>query len=75
MRLAVAHLLPGQVSPIITETVSDVFQVYQAKRFPGMLSSTMLTKTLALQGLKVSVRNEPRAKSKRTYLEVDASRG
>ena len=35
---------------------SDVFHVYSAKRFPGMLASTPLSKAFAEQGLRIRVR-------------------
>lgn len=43
--------------------VTDVFQVYSSKKFPGMRQSTELSKSLAQQGLKLRIRrpdtNEP----------------
>ena len=55
---------------------SDPFNVYTAKRFPGMEESTKLSKSFAEQGLKVRVRKHPRSRrrgSKRTKDESDAS--
>ncbi|CEH13785.1 Velvet factor [Ceraceosorus bombacis] len=39
---------------------SDPFNVFTAKRFPGMEESTLLSKSFADQGLKVRVRKNPR---------------
>ncbi|GAA5961087.1 hypothetical protein JCM3765_006532 [Sporobolomyces pararoseus] len=36
--------------------VTDVFQVYSSKKFPGMRQSTELSKSLAQQGLKLRIR-------------------
>lgn len=41
---------------------SSPFNVYTAKRFPGMEESTLLSKSFADQGLKVRVRKNPRAR-------------
>ncbi|UZJ53510.1 hypothetical protein CBS101457_002830 [Exobasidium rhododendri] len=41
---------------------STPFNVYTAKRFPGMEESTLLSKSFADQGLKVRVRKNPRAR-------------
>jgi hypothetical protein len=42
--------------PILTDTLSEVFQVYTAKDFPGMLPSGALTRALKLQGCNIQVR-------------------
>lgn len=41
---------------------SKPFNVYTAKRFPGMEESTQLSRSFADQGLKVRVRKNPRAR-------------
>jgi hypothetical protein len=41
--------------------LSNVFQVYSAKNFPGMAESTALSRLFADQGLKIRVRKETRA--------------
>ncbi|KAI5779756.1 velvet factor-domain-containing protein [Geopyxis carbonaria] len=56
MRLEPSALQPDGYTPIITETMSDVFQVYTAKEFPGMRPSTTLTKALKRQGCAISVK-------------------
>ncbi|GAA5904511.1 hypothetical protein JCM6882_008928 [Rhodosporidiobolus microsporus] len=39
-----------------TDILTDVFQVYSSKRFPGMGKSTELSKAFAQQGLKLRIR-------------------
>ncbi|KAJ6436502.1 Spore development regulator vosA [Purpureocillium lavendulum] len=39
--------------PILTETMSEVFHVYTAKEFPGILPSSDLAKKLKEQGCKL----------------------
>ncbi|KAJ1655550.1 hypothetical protein IWQ61_004712 [Dispira simplex] len=39
-------------------TFSDIFTVYSAKKFPGMIESTPLSKCFVKQGIKISVRKE-----------------
>ncbi|CUS14207.1 unnamed protein product [Tuber aestivum] len=56
MRLEPSDLPPEGYTPIITETLSDIFTVYTAKEFPGMRPSTSLTKALKRQGCAISVK-------------------
>lgn len=42
--------------PILTETLSDVFHVYSANEFPGMLPSSNLAKRLKEQGCIISIK-------------------
>lgn len=42
--------------PILTEALSDVFHVYSAKEFPGMLPSSDLAKRLKEQGCIISIK-------------------
>lgn len=39
-----------KASPILATAFSDVFQVYSAKKFPGVIESTPLSKCFAVQG-------------------------
>jgi len=45
---------------VVAEALSDVFTVFPAKQFPGMMKSTELTKTIALQGIYIPKRQETR---------------
>jgi hypothetical protein len=47
---------------VAAECLSDIFVVFAAKKFPGMMESTALTKAIARQGIKISVRTEPRGR-------------
>ncbi|PHH64371.1 hypothetical protein CDD82_1776 [Ophiocordyceps australis] len=42
--------------PILSEALSDVFHVYSAKEFPGMLPSSDLAKRLKEQGCIISIK-------------------
>lgn len=46
----------GEKSPIVATAMSDAFQVYNAKDFPGMKASTALTKRLKEQGCLISIK-------------------
>jgi hypothetical protein len=39
------------IAPILATAYSDVFQVFSAKKFPGVIESTSLSKCFATQGL------------------------
>jgi hypothetical protein len=56
MRLDTSNLQPENYTPILADTLSDVFTVYTAKEFPGMRPSTTLTKALKRQGCAISVK-------------------
>lgn len=49
IRINPANLHISEYSPILAEVLSDVFTVYTAKDFPGMRSSSALTRALNLQ--------------------------
>ncbi|KAL2134177.1 hypothetical protein VTI74DRAFT_838 [Chaetomium olivicolor] len=45
-------------APVLASVFSDVFQVYSAKKFPGVCESTALSKCFAGQGIKIPIRKE-----------------
>ena len=45
-------------APVLASVFSDVFQVYSAKKFPGVCESTALSKCFAVQGIKIPIRKE-----------------
>lgn len=47
---------PGMKAPILSTAVSESFQVFNAKDFPGMKASTPLTKRLKEQGCLISIK-------------------
>jgi hypothetical protein len=44
--------------PILAATFSEVFTVYSAKKFPGVVESTHLSKCFATQGIKIPIRKD-----------------
>lgn len=40
---------------------SDKFQVFSAKKFPGVIESTPLSKCFAAQGIKIPIRKDVKA--------------
>ncbi|KAI8996110.1 velvet factor-domain-containing protein [Gaertneriomyces semiglobifer] len=59
-----------------TSICSEVFNVYPAKKFPGMEESTFLSRTFAEQGLKIRIRKELRmrkGRGKKGTVETEAS--
>lgn len=57
-----ARMCTGDRSAIVATAMSESFQVYNAKDFPGMQASTLLTKRLKEQGCLISIKkgNEKR---------------
>lgn len=46
--------------PVLAWSYSEPFQVYSAKKFPGVIESTPLSKAFATQGIKIPIRKEGR---------------
>ena len=57
----------GQITQTVTKTTAPVlasifskpFRVYSAKKFPGVIDSTDLSKLFANQGIKIPIRKDP----------------
>jgi hypothetical protein len=45
-------------APVLASVFSDPFQVFSAKKFPGVIESTALSKCFALQGIKIPIRKD-----------------
>lgn len=45
-------------APVLASNFSDVFQVFSAKKFPGVIESTALSKCFATQGIKIPIRKD-----------------
>ncbi|KAL8645436.1 MAG: hypothetical protein Q9226_007304 [Calogaya cf. arnoldii] len=45
-------------APVLASCFSEVFQVYSAKKFPGVIESTSLSKCFATQGIKIPIRKD-----------------
>ena len=45
-------------APVLASTFSNMFQVFSAKKFPGVIESTQLSKCFATQGIKIPIRKD-----------------
>lgn len=45
-------------APVLASTFSSTFQVYSAKKFPGVVESTALSRAFATQGIKIPIRKD-----------------
>jgi hypothetical protein len=45
-------------APVLASVFSEPFQVFSAKKFPGVIESTTLSKCFALQGIKIPIRKD-----------------
>ena len=45
-------------APVLASVFSQPFQVFSAKKFPGVIESTELSKTFAGQGIKIPIRKD-----------------
>jgi hypothetical protein len=45
-------------APVLATIDTDTFQVYSAKKFPGVIESTPLSKVFAGQGIKIPIRKD-----------------
>lgn len=45
-------------SPVLASVFSQPFQVFSAKKFPGVIESTPLSKCFASQGIKIPIRKD-----------------
>ncbi|KAF2499803.1 VeA-like protein [Lophium mytilinum] len=52
------HSLNTGRAPVLATCFSDKFQVFSAKKFPGVIESTSLSKCFAEQGIKIPIRKE-----------------
>jgi len=57
--------------PILASCFSDIFQVYSAKKFPGVIESTPLSKAFASQGVKIPIRKDNKALANAEEYEND----
>ena len=45
-------------SQVLASCYSEIFTVYSAKKFPGVVESTPLSKCFATQGIKIPIRKD-----------------
>jgi hypothetical protein len=53
-----AQTLNTASAPVLASCFSQAFQVHSAKKFPGVIESTNLSKCFATQGIKIPIRKE-----------------
>lgn len=58
-------------APVLAACFSEVFTVYSAKRFPGVVESTNLSKCFATQGIKIPIRKDGPGKGDKDKDEDD----
>ncbi|KAI9717537.1 MAG: hypothetical protein M1812_004678 [Candelaria pacifica] len=64
--------LNTKTAPILASVFSDAFQVFSAKKFPGVIESTKLSKCFATQGIKIPIRKDgPKALSNQREYDED----
>lgn len=51
-------------APILATAFTDVFQVWSAKKFPGVIESTDLSRKFAAQGIKIPIRKDTKGGKK-----------
>ena len=66
---AAARIQKGMTNRM--EVVSVPFQVYSAKKFPGLSESTQLSRVVAEQGCRVRIRRDVRQRKRTTKDEID----
>ncbi|KAK4984221.1 hypothetical protein LTR66_008573 [Elasticomyces elasticus] len=72
LRLDPTRMMLGGRQLVMAEVVSDVFEVFSAKEFPGMRASSALLIALRRQGLSVGVKKGSEAiKARRSRRESD----
>ncbi|KAF2749300.1 hypothetical protein M011DRAFT_303656 [Sporormia fimetaria CBS 119925] len=52
------HVLNKGRADVLATCFSEPFQVYSAKKFPGVIESTALSKVFATQGIKIPIRKD-----------------
>lgn len=58
-------------APVLASCFSEVFTVYSAKKFPGVVESTHLSKCFATQGIKIPIRKEAKNGKDRDEYDED----
>ena len=51
-------MLNNGSAPVLATVFSQIFQVFSAKKFPGVIESTQLSKCFAIQGIKIPIRKD-----------------
>lgn len=53
-----SNTLNNGSAPVLASTFTKEFQVFSAKKFPGVIESTPLSKCFAVQGIKIPIRKD-----------------
>lgn len=53
-----APVINHGTAPVLASVFSEPFQVFSAKKFPGVIESTTLSKCFAQQGIKIPIRKD-----------------
>lgn len=64
-------VLTKDTVPTLAEIFSKPFQVFSAKKFPGVIESTELSKEFAKQGVKIPIRKENGGKGRRPSIDEE----
>lgn len=64
-------LINTGTAPVLASCFSETFTVYSAKKFPGVVDSTALSKCFATQGIKIPIRKESKAGKDREEYDED----
>ncbi|KAG2178846.1 hypothetical protein INT43_001692 [Umbelopsis isabellina] len=72
LRFTLFEIVGSQVVRL-TSTLSEIFQVYSPKLFPGMGESTLLTRHLSDQGMRIRIRKENRIQVSKRKRSEDIS--
>lgn len=54
-------------APVLATNYSEPFMVYSAKKFPGVIESTALSKCFAHQGIKIPIRKDVKVANQSEY--------
>lgn len=63
--------LNQESAPVLASTYSATFQVYSAKKFPGVVESTALSRAFATQGIKIPIRKDGNKISNQSEYDAD----
>ncbi|TKA74693.1 hypothetical protein B0A49_04274 [Cryomyces minteri] len=68
----VANQLNKGTAPVLASVYSDIFTVFSAKKFPGVIESTPLSRCFAAQGIKIPIRKDgPKTLSNQAEYDAD----
>ncbi|ORZ14622.1 velvet factor-domain-containing protein [Absidia repens] len=63
----------GSSSQVLTRVFTDMFTVFTAKKFPGVVKSTALSQCFAKQGVKIPIRKDTQVKRKKSTKQASSS--